>query len=184
MSQLQDPLAPTTTNNPSPTDQRRQPRILFQQQAWAVDLQHPDIRHSILTQNLSVLGIGFLTIHAFPMDAWLVIFITFESGISRKVLCHIKRNQTTGNGFYQIGAEFEAALPNDSGSEDIPEEWLEMVQRVEQSTLLWPKDKPILEQDLIPGTFSAPTVQVIYDDIPERNDTSSSPPPTFPTPEK
>lgn len=176
MSQLQDPLAPTTFNTPPPTDQRRQPRILFQQQAWAVDLQNPEVRHSILTQNLSVLGIGFLTIHAFPMDAWLVIFITFDTGVNRKVLCHIKRNQPTGNGFYLVGAEFESALPNDSESEDIPAEWLDMVQQAEQSNLPLPKDKPILEQDLIPGTFSAPTVQVIYDDIPEQTENHTSPP--------
>lgn len=91
--------------------------------------------------------------------------MTFESGAQRKILCRAKRCASAGNGFYCVGAEFEAAVPNDPPSFEVPKEWLDMANRSDQPNIPMPKNKAVLDEALIPGVFTEPTIQVLYDDV-------------------
>lgn len=149
------------------TDLRRRRRVSFQQQAWAVNLADVDTRHSVLTQDISVQGVGFVTINPFPQDTWIVLSLTFDTGVRRKILCRSKRCVEMGNGFYLVGAEFTASLPDEPSQPAVPTEWLEWVKQADDPEITNPSrgGGAVLEPDLIPGIFAEPSINVLYEEL-------------------
>ncbi|MEI8198277.1 MAG: PilZ domain-containing protein [Phycisphaerae bacterium] len=161
ISHFEDPLACAERGGAA---LRRQRRVSFQHQAWAVDLAHAENRHSVLTQDISVQGVGFVTIHPFPQNTWIVLTLTFDSGAHRKILCRSRRCLDVGNGFFLVGAEFAAAVPDDPTQPAVPPEWLEWVHRADEPEVINP-GRAVLEPELIPGVFAEPSIKVMYEDV-------------------
>lgn len=132
---------------------RRLPRVSFTQPAWAVRLDHPSVRHSVVTQDISQLGVGFWSIDEFVLGSRVVLAIETSGWERRRILCVIRRCRFLGQGFYAVGAEFEAIT--EDMTEAIPSEWLEWAKMPHTRVCCLPVSTT-LNPELIPGVFSAP----------------------------
>jgi len=132
---------------------RSAPRVSFAQAAWAVSLDRLDTRHSIVTQDISLLGVGFWTIEAFVPGSRVVLAIELNGWERRRILCEIRRCRYIDQGFFAVGAKFEAITEDASAS--IPQEWIDWAKMppARRRRLAGPQ---ILSPELVPGVFSAP----------------------------
>jgi hypothetical protein len=127
---------------------RRQQRVMYCQQAWALPITAPTEYHSIIVHDISTIGVGFVSAHDFAPGSWLLLTFPFPNGAWRKVLCFTRRCQGLDNGLFHTGAQFEAALAIEGPSNTVPEAWLEWVLD-QQEKQARPLGGPVLEPELI-----------------------------------
>lgn len=138
---------------PEPTpiataESRRQNRVRYCQEAWVVPVHDPSQHHNVMIQDISTIGAGFASAHAFPPGSWLLLTLPFPNGQWRKILCFARRCERINNGLLQTGAEFEAAIPTDGPDAPTPAAWLEWVLD-QQEKQIKPVGRPVLEEELI-----------------------------------
>jgi len=142
--------APDPRSSATAPEARRQRRICCCRQAWAVPINDPTQHHSVVIHDISTIGAGFVSAHQFPTGTWLLLTISFPAGELRKVLCFTRRCQQLENGLSHTGTEFEAAVPVDGPSDEIPQAWLEWVFE-QEGRHGRPLGGPVLEPDLVAG---------------------------------
>lgn len=127
---------------------REQHRVLFCQQAWAIPIISPTEHYSVILHDISTIGSGFVSSHAFAPGTWLLLTFPFPNGAWRKVLCFIRRCEALDNGLFFTGGQFEAALVIEGPSDTVPTAWVEWVLD-QQDKDSHPLGGPVLEPELI-----------------------------------
>ena len=107
---------------------RRHRRRPVQQIMWLKRLPRPErprgAAFRIQAEDVSLKGMGFFTRRRLQQNEYVVAPLQFREGGGMLVLFLVRFCRQLPSGGYRVGAEFSETLPDPTGTERIPQNWL------------------------------------------------------------